>query len=96
MVGFRDGRSSIDSVVGLIASVQELRTENHITAGMLLDIKGAYDNAEHAAIFRGLGQSSRIYTGIVNFLTDITTNISTQKRDVLHTSFIAESPKQLF
>ncbi|XP_064471656.1 uncharacterized protein LOC135385720 [Ornithodoros turicata] len=58
MAGFRQGRSSIDSVIDIVPSVQQARSEGQLTAAVFLDVMKAYDSVVHSAVIATLQESA--------------------------------------
>uniref|UniRef100_A0A6G4ZWZ3 Putative tick transposon n=1 Tax=Rhipicephalus microplus TaxID=6941 RepID=A0A6G4ZWZ3_RHIMP len=71
MTGFRRGHSSIDNVVDLVTYVQHQKACKRLCAALFLDVKGAYDNVTHQAIFSALeavGLGGKIYMWVYSYL----------------------------
>uniref|UniRef100_L7M0K7 Putative tick transposon n=1 Tax=Rhipicephalus pulchellus TaxID=72859 RepID=L7M0K7_RHIPC len=84
MTGFRNGRSSIDSVIDLITTVEHQKRRHRLTAAVFLDIKGAFDNVLHDAILNALedyGIGGRMHQWIASYLQDRTIFMSTADGD---------------
>ncbi|KAK8769894.1 hypothetical protein V5799_013642 [Amblyomma americanum] len=80
MTGFRRGRSSIDSVIDLISTVEHEKRSRRLVAAVFLDIKGAYDNVLHDAILDALddiGVGGRMYSWIGSYLNGRSVYMST-------------------
>lgn len=73
MTGFRKGRSSIDSVIDLVTTVEHQKRRHRLTAAVFLDIKGAFDNVLHDAILNALedyGIGGRMHQWIASYLQE--------------------------
>lgn len=71
MTGFRQGRSSIDNVIDLVAHVDDQKLRGKLTTAVFLDIRGAFDNVQHSAVLQGLrsiGIGGRLYDWIADYL----------------------------
>lgn len=84
MSGFRRGRNSIDSVIDLVTSVEQSKSEGRICAAVFLDIKSAFDSITHNAIFESLeelGLGGHIYRWLTSYLDGRYIYISTEAGD---------------
>lgn len=80
MTGFRKGRSSIDSVIDLVTTVEHQKRRRRLTAAVFLDIKGAFDNVLHDAILNALeeyGIGGRMHQWIASYLQERTIFMTT-------------------
>lgn len=71
VAGFRRGRSSIDNVIDLVTYVEHQKSCKRLSAALFLDVKGAYDNVTHEAIFNALeavGLGGKVYLWISSYL----------------------------
>lgn len=50
MSGFRREKSSIDNVLTLVSSIEEMKIQKKKITALFIDIKAAFDTVEHNAI----------------------------------------------
>ncbi|KAH7964085.1 hypothetical protein HPB51_027677 [Rhipicephalus microplus] len=65
LIGFRCGRSSIESVIDLVSYVQHEKGRKRLCACLFLDVKGAYDNVTHEAVLTALNESVILHGGLL-------------------------------
>ena len=76
--GFRPGRSTTDSIVPLIDTVQRGLRERHFTVAVFIDFKNAFDRVHKSGLLiklHRMGIRGRMASFIKNFLKDRTINV---------------------
>lgn len=84
MTGFRQGRSSIDNVIDLVAHVEDQKLRGKFTIAVFLDVRGAFDNIRHSAVLQGLksvGISGRLFDWVADYLHNRTIYMHTKEGD---------------
>ncbi|XP_064469658.1 uncharacterized protein LOC135384384 [Ornithodoros turicata] len=84
MAGFPQGRSSIDSVIDIVSSAQQARSEGQLTAAVFLDVMKAYDSVFHSAVVATVqesGAGARAVSWLQDFLSDRTLFVHTADGD---------------
>ena len=76
--GFRPGRSTADSLVHLIDSIQRGFQTKQITLTLFLDLKAAFDKVNHSALLiklHKIGIKGRLAKFIINFISNRTFSV---------------------
>ena len=71
--GFRPGRSTTDSLIYLLDSVQRGFHQKNITVALFLDLKSAFDKVHHKALLiklHNIGFRGRLTTYVKNFISN--------------------------